>query len=155
LFATEVVLSDYIDYAEVASGFRRIETVFDRDLDACRERLDALGYAISDHSNRSGFEKSGFPYFVWSYWFDLETKTNDGHIDLVRVDIEYLQPGLVSQEAVVTCTCSAETFRLGATGTRYLHRSTLPVSDLKKGFLLELVLRQTELARTLREKGAG
>jgi hypothetical protein len=135
-----------LDDATLVARFREIEAKLDAELNACRRQLETLGFDIRDSSNRSGFDKTGFPYFVWSHSFDLETRAGD-LVDLVRVQLEYQQPVVDAQDERLSCTRSHETFQIGATGTKRSAKRTFPLIELEQGLLYRVVVEEAQLAK--------
>ena len=83
-------------------------------LDAALRRVSELwGVAIDDHSNRSGFDHSGFPHYTWSHVVRREGE-RDGCIVLTQVHLSYLEPGEAREAAPVECTVNAQVFLLGS-----------------------------------------
>ena len=138
-------MTTHLDNDIVVARFREIEAKLDAELTTCRHQLEALGFDITDSSNRSGFDKTGFPYFVWCHTFDLERRSGD-LVDLVRVRLEYQQPFTRGQDERVTCTRSRETFQIGSTGPKRSAERACPVTELEQGQLYPLVVNEAQLA---------
>ena len=98
------------DDAEIRQSFNEATWV----LDAALSRVSELwGVAIDDHSNRSGFDHTGFPYYTWSHVVRREGE-RDGCIVLTRVHLSYFEPGEAREAAPVECTVNAQVFLLGS-----------------------------------------
>ncbi len=71
--------------------FSEIAAALDRHLEAARPRLEAERVVIEDRSNRSGFDKTGFPYFLWSVHF-TRSQPQGYEVAAARVQLSYLEP---------------------------------------------------------------
>lgn len=122
--------------AEIRQSFNETAWV----LDAALSRVSELwGVAIDDQSNRSGFDRTGFPSYTWSYVVRREGE-RDGCIVLTRVSLSYLEPWVAGEAAPVECTVAAEVFLLGSLPffTRTEKREE-PVARLARDGMRDLV----------------
>ena len=97
---------------EIVEGrFRGAEAILDRLLQSVREAYAPAGHQLVDRCNRSGFEKSGYPYFVWEYL----VQQDDGEDPIRRMEarVAYRQP-LEERDARVTVAWLAEVFNRGS-----------------------------------------
>jgi hypothetical protein len=56
-----------LDAKIVEQRFRESESILDTQLARIRDGYLQAGYEIIDQSNRSGFDKSGFPFYKWEH----------------------------------------------------------------------------------------
>src|SRR5215210_489851 len=58
---------------EIKSSFAQAAQTLDLMLERTRPQLEINHILFHDQSNRSGFEKSGVPYYLWEYRFEKRT----------------------------------------------------------------------------------
>jgi hypothetical protein len=90
--------------------FREIESLLDRSM----KRVDpSLSHcSCIDFCNRSGFEKSGFPYFVWDKTMQKDDN-QASHIARTAVAVSFLEPLQWGEPRTIHITAIAERFFLG------------------------------------------
>jgi hypothetical protein len=76
---------------EIESAFAGTCRLLDRLLDDARPRLVAAGVTITDRSNRSCFDKSGYPYCLWLHRFDRQFR-HDSEIAVASAELSFFEP---------------------------------------------------------------
>jgi hypothetical protein len=95
----------------VEQRFREAERALDAWLDSAREKLTNSGFVVTDHSNRSGFEKYVPPYYLWEQVIQADDRTKSG-VRRQQVTLRYLDTGHDAPSLKVTWL--AETFQIGS-----------------------------------------
>lgn len=76
---------------DIEASFRIIERRLDAMLGESRVHLERERIALRDDSNRSGFSKDGFPYFMWGYHFERR-EAFGSEIKAAAVNLRYVEP---------------------------------------------------------------
>ena len=90
--------------------FRQVEAVLDRGL--ALAKLELANCDVLDFCNRSGFEKSGFPYYVWDVTLH-EDNITDGYIARKAIIVRYMEPLTRDEKRTVQINTVAERFIRG------------------------------------------
>ena len=96
---------------EIEASFRSVEQRLDAMLEIARARLEREGIALSDISNRSGFD-GGFPAFAWGFRF-VKREDFGSEIKRATVRLEYREPALEGEPQMIEDTFVAEIFQIG------------------------------------------
>jgi hypothetical protein len=97
----------------VAANFHQAESALDEALKTALLSLAESTVVIEDHSSRSGFEKSGYPMFVWWFRFKFDRRLS-GETWRAQVDIEYRESITQGESSALTSRWTAEVFGMGA-----------------------------------------
>jgi len=125
---------------ELQSAFAEASRILDAQLERARSRLVAESVTIEDRSNRSGFEKSGFAYFLWSLWFERRQPLG-AEIASVSVELAYLEPLDVGSTGDIQQRLVAEIFQTGQLSRiRRESKQTLSFDSIATGDMASLVL---------------
>jgi hypothetical protein len=95
---------------QAESGFRQIETALDSALGVLQAEFPS--YNIVDHSNRSGFEKSGFAHYLWHNILQSDSHPRP-HVERQGVDICYLEPLDLHADRLIELSAFTERFHIG------------------------------------------
>jgi hypothetical protein len=136
---------------EIRASFRRVEAILDKELAAVTVSLTDLEIDES-RSNRSGFDKSGFPYFVWECEFRRDQPFG-AEIERVVAIVRYMEPIEERQPGAVKASWRYEIFQRGAS-SRVDRRGerVVPLADVEANGLEALV---RELLSDARQAGGG
>ena len=80
-----------LDAKIVELRFRESESVLDTQLARIRDVYVQAGYEIIDQSNRTGFDKSGFPFYKWEHVIRRDDHARSG-VRRTQVTLFFLQP---------------------------------------------------------------
>jgi hypothetical protein len=112
-----------IDRKIIETRFQRVCTLLDNSLDRDKSKFTEEGIILEDFlSNRSGFDWSGFPNYVWEYRFKKEKETNS-LIEVAFVSLKYIEPIEESDSKELKMNWQAERFYRGAE-SHFLRRGT-------------------------------
>jgi hypothetical protein len=132
---------------EIARCFEHSARILDQRLEEANDRLVRLDVTVEDHSNRSGFDESGLPIYLWSYWFEQKVTHNSCQVAFL-VELSYLEPLTDGNDACIDLRWVADVSKSGA-GPLFRTEETESVSfgDLKTAGIAGLVRERLELAR--------
>jgi hypothetical protein len=103
---------DFRNTTEIETSFRSLEQRLDAMLEDARAGLEREGIASVDDSNRSGFDGSGIPAFVWHFRF-VRREDFGSEIKRATVRLRYGEPALEGESQRVEVTSVAEIFQIG------------------------------------------
>lgn len=92
------------------ASFRKVEQVLDTALAILRTGM--YEYNFLDFSNRTGFEKSGFPYYLWEVHLQRDSLPYP-MISREEVCISYVEPMEEDEEKRIQISAIAEQFLIG------------------------------------------
>jgi hypothetical protein len=101
-----------LDAKIVEQRFRESESILDGQLARVRDAYVQSGYEVIDQSNRSGFDKSGFPFYKWEHVIRRDDRTGSG-VRRTQVTLYFLQPTDVATPRLHV-RWWAEAFRVGS-----------------------------------------
>jgi hypothetical protein len=136
--------------SELKTAFCEAARALDAQLDRARARLASEGVTIEDRSNRTGFEKSGIPYFLWSSWFE-HRRPYGPEVASVLVELSYLEPPEVGGTPEISERWVAEVFQPGQVsrirreGRRSLSYETVVATDMAALVLQSIQRAEHEL----------
>jgi len=81
-------------------------------LEKAGPQLEVNQILVHDESNRSGFDKSGVPYYLWGYRFEKRMPYGS-EIMLASVRLKYLEPPIPQEASNVRARWTAEIFQTG------------------------------------------
>jgi len=94
---------------QIEGSFRSIEKILDESKLLLQKNHPQFN--VEDFSNRSGFDKSGFPYYLWWHIFQHDSSPNP-HVERHEIQINYLEP-IDEDDRVIKFTVTTEKFNLG------------------------------------------
>jgi hypothetical protein len=97
---------------EIKSSFAQAAQTLDLMLEKARPQLELNQILILDESNRSGFDKSGVPYYLWEYRFEKRMPYGS-EIMLASVRLNYLEPPIQQEAGKIRAGWTAEIFQTG------------------------------------------
>jgi hypothetical protein len=136
--------------SELKAAFSQAANALDVQLDRARARLASEGVTIEDRSNRTGFDKSGIPYFLWSSWFERR-RPQGPEVASALVELTYLEPPEVGGNREISERWVAEVFqpsqvsRIRREGRRSLNYETVVAADMAALVLQSLQKAEYEL----------
>jgi hypothetical protein len=135
---------------EIEASFATVVEMLDGALRAARPELDGSGVSVLDRSNRSCFDKSGFPYCVWEHVFLQKFRHGSG-IAQTAARITFFEP-LDTSDRRIRLEWVAEIYQLGQVSFfKASERYELPMTELQLGStvaeLLLLARRRLEEER--------
>lgn len=98
--------------AEIEASFRRVERKLDAMLEESRACLVGERITLRDDSNRSGFDKCGFPSFVWEYHFERR-EAYGSEIKAAAANLRYVEPIEEEEAQEINLDTVAEIFQIG------------------------------------------
>jgi len=107
--------------SELMAAFSQAVSALDFQLDHARPRLVSEGITIEDQCNRTGFDKSGVPYFRWCLRFERRRLCGP-EVASALVELSYLEPPEVGGLREIRERCVAEVFQPGQV-SRVRHES--------------------------------
>lgn len=129
---------------ELQTAFAEASRVLDAQLERARSKLAAEGVTVEDKSIRSGFDKSGFPCFLWSFWFERR-KPLGSEVASVAVELAYQEPLDVGGNREIQQRLVAEIFQIGQLSRiRRESNQSLSFDSIASGDMASLVLRLIE-----------
>jgi hypothetical protein len=132
---------------EIARSFERSARILDQRLKDANPQLTRLDVTVEDRSNRSGLDQSGFPIYVWSYWFERRQWHNSYNVALL-VEMSYSEPLMDDKPTVIDLRWVADVTRPGASCLfRSEETESLTFEDFRARGVASLVLERLELAR--------
>jgi hypothetical protein len=132
--------------SELRAAFREAAHALDIQLDRARAQLVSQGVTIEDKSNRTGFDKSGIPYFLWSLWFERRRPCGP-ELASVSVELSYLEPPEVGGIRDVHERWVAEIFQPGQVSrVRHEGHRSLSYQDVVSGDFASLVEKSIQAA---------
>jgi len=140
--------------SELKTAFCEAARTLDAQLDRARARLVSEGVTIEDRSNRTGFDKSGIPYFLWSLWFGRR-RPYGPEIASVLVDLSYLESPEVGGTPEISERWVAEVFQPGQVsrirreGQRSLSYETIVATDMAALVLQSIERAEHELPNSV------
>ena len=98
---------------EMGVAFERATELLDAGLSQARRELPDPPFRIMESSNRSGWERSAPPFYLWQFWI-FKDEEWEGRIRRAGVQLHYFEPVVngISRELKVRIV--AEIFRRGA-----------------------------------------
>jgi hypothetical protein len=123
----------------VATRFRQVESQLDAALREALPVITDFGCAVREESNRSGIEKSGWPYYVWSYCFQFD-ELLEGQIWRAQATASYRDLGDERREQTLDLQWTAEIFSPGA-ASDFIRKgvSQYPLREIEGERLAEIV----------------
>lgn len=97
---------------DITRLFREVEIVVDRVMARSKAKYEPMGYKLADLSSRSGFDMSGYAYFVLQ--LELQRDRADGAFvvrDSTRID--YMEPLSWDTQRILSVSASKDTFQVG------------------------------------------
>jgi hypothetical protein len=140
-------MATYRPNSEIRDSFEKTAAF----LDEAVRRARALGggdLQVLDHSNRSGFEKCGCPYYL--YDVALEDRQNDGPVARARVQVSFFEPFDPSVERQITVSWLAEKFWLGSSASLFKQSDSRILRSSDAASLESLVDVIVDMLRTAR-----
>ena len=130
-------------------GFEEATDVLDRALEAARPELEREQIEVTDESSRSGFERSGWLYYLWECRFERRTLSH-GEVFLEWVRLKYLEPTFTTPIASVMVITCGEVFQVGAS-SRVCKKSehSMALGLLRRGGLGTVVMVELERAHQM------
>jgi hypothetical protein len=98
--------------AEIEAAFARTLRTLDDRVAASRPALEAIGIFITDRSNRSCFDRSGYPYCLWRLRFD-RSYPHGSEVARASAELEFFEPLKVSTPRELVARSVAELFQIG------------------------------------------
>jgi hypothetical protein len=124
---------------EVQSHFEAFALVLDSALAIARPLLAADYVTVYDHSNRTGFDKSGMGNPVWEYEFERRQEAGS-FIAKSVVRVRYIESTVQDVPYRLDSSWVAEVFQLGSLPTfRKEGQRSLTLDPLRETGLLNLV----------------
>lgn len=87
-------------------------SVLDDRVAASRPLLEAIGILITDRSNRSCFDRSGYPYCLWHLRFE-RSFPHGSEVARASAELEFVEPWETTQPREVVARSLAEIFQIG------------------------------------------
>ena len=116
---------------EIESSFDQAAQTLDLMLEKARPQLELDQILVHDESNRSGFEKSGVPYYLWQYRFEKRIPYRS-ETTLALVHLYYLEPPVLHEAPIVRAKWTAEIFQPGqASWFKESGEQVVPFGELK------------------------
>jgi hypothetical protein len=141
-------------YEELKASFDRVVAVLDSALASARPLLDAQGIEVHDRSNRSCYDRSGYPVCRWTVRFDKQS-VHGSEIALASADLEFMEPADDASERHLRADSIAEIYQIGKQSrVKDRLQQRIPVEELDRLDLYALVGRLIGEA-TLRLTGEG
>jgi hypothetical protein len=136
--------------SELKPAFSHAAQALDAQLDRARARLASEGVTIDDRSNRTGFDKSGVPYFLWSWRFERRRPCG-AEIASASVELSYLEPPKDSGTREIRERWVGEVFQpvfqpAQVTRIRHEGQSSLSYENVVTGDMASLVVQAIERA---------
>jgi hypothetical protein len=132
--------------SELKAAFSQAACALDAQLDRARARLASEGVTTEDQSNRTGFDKSGIPYFLWSLWFERRRPCGS-EVASVSVELSYLEPPDDGGTREIRERWVAEVFQPGQVSrTRHEGERSLSYENVVAGDMASLVLQSIQRA---------
>ena len=97
---------------EIKFYFAQAAQTLDLLLEQIRPQLEFNQILIHDESNRSGFDKSGVPYYLWEYRFEKRMPYGSEFM-LASVRLSYLEPPVPHEVGNLRASWTAEVFQIG------------------------------------------
>ena len=117
-----------------------MEQVLDAMLEELRAYLEREGIAVTDNSNRSGFDGSGFPSFTWAYRFEKRTPFRS-EIKLAAAALWYREPVYEGEAQTITVTSIAQIFQIGKQSrVQESKKEDYPIGDFLKMKMEQVIM---------------
>jgi hypothetical protein len=130
-------------------GFEQATEILDRALEAARPDLERQQIEVTDESSRSGFERSGWLYYLWEYRFERKALSH-GEVFLEWVRLKYLEPTYTTPSSSVLVTTCGEIFQVGGSSrVRKQSERSLAIELLGNGGLAGLVVEELDRAHQM------
>ena len=131
---------------ELQAAFSEASRVLDAQLERARTRLASESIAVEDRSNRTGFDKSGIPYFLWSLWFERR-QPHGCEVASALVELSFLEPPDAGGKREIEERWVAEIFQTGQLSRiRREGTQSLSFEQVATGDMASLVLHSIERA---------
>jgi hypothetical protein len=132
--------------SELKAAFSQAACALDAQLDRARPRLVSESVTIEDRSNRTGFDKSGVPYFLWSLRFERRHPCGP-EVASALVWLSYLELPDVGGIREIRERWVAEVFQLGQVSRiRHEGERSLSYENVVAGDMASLVLQAIQRA---------
>jgi hypothetical protein len=132
--------------SDLKAAFSQATRALDAQVDGARAQLVSEGVTIEDRSNRTGFDKSGMPLFLWSLWFERR-RPRGAEIASASVELSYLEPPEDSGTREIRERWVAEVFQPGQVSRiRHERERSLSFENIVAGDITSLVLQALERA---------
>jgi exopolyphosphatase/pppGpp-phosphohydrolase len=136
----EVRMDDLRDSAGMATSFRAAVELLDHAIDCAHPALSRQGIEIIDHSNRSGFDHSGYPNYFWRHTFRHKSHV---HGVLLQAEAAWVEPKTLTElPGRVTLHANVMVFHHGQSPPLFASTplsQDVPLDACAGGGLLELV----------------
>jgi hypothetical protein len=122
--------------SDVRSHFKAIAAVLDSALEMARSHLVTANVSIYDHSNRTGFDKSGMGNPIWEFEFERRQEAGSFIVKSVA-RIMYVESSVQAVTSWFESWWLGEVFQLGCLPTfRQEQRNSVSLDDLRGPGLL-------------------
>lgn len=98
--------------AEIKAAFAHTLKLLDDRVAALRPALEEAGIDITDRSNRSCFDRSGYPYCLWHLRFERRFP-HGSEVALASAELQFLEPLEASTPRELVLSSVAEIFQVG------------------------------------------